>query len=59
MDAQDLCRRLVALEDKIAAQRKFIGQLRAQELDAAGERERLRDLLVELDRLLHRDRVAA
>jgi uncharacterized coiled-coil protein SlyX len=55
----NICRRLKQLEDAIAAQRRFINELRSQGLDTEGEQEHLKDLLTDLDRVLLASRVAA
>jgi hypothetical protein len=55
-DATDLpetCRRLRELEAAIGAQRKLVAELKAQDLDVDGERQRLMQLLAELDAFLH------
>jgi hypothetical protein len=51
-DAWAACLQLRELEKQIAIQRKFVADLKAQELDAEGEGERLTELLSQLDRLL-------
>lgn len=49
-----IVRLLRELEASISAQRKFIVSLESRGLSAAGERERLAELLTELDAVLHR-----
>jgi hypothetical protein len=49
-----IVRLLRDLEASISAQRKFIVSLEARGLDTAGERQRLAELLAELDAVLHR-----
>jgi hypothetical protein len=53
---EERCQRLRELEDDIAAQRKFIADLKSQGLDVEGERERFGELLHELDQELRASR---
>jgi hypothetical protein len=47
-----ICQRLKLLEDAIARQRKLIGDLTSKNRNTDGARARLRDLLLDLDRVL-------
>jgi hypothetical protein len=51
-DLSETCRRLRELDAAIGAQRRLIAELKVQDLDAGGERQRLTELLAELDTFL-------
>jgi len=52
---RSVCKRLRQLEEAIVKQRRLIAERTKQKLEPVGERERLAELLAELDDVLRRN----